>query len=670
MIPRSTIEQILQLTKIEDVVSDYVTLHRRGVNMIGLCPFHDEKTPSFTVSPTKGLFKCFGCGKGGNATKFLMEIDQISYSDAIRKLAERYHIPIKEREETEEEKQQRTERDALFAVNDWANRWFQKVLWKTEEGKTIGLRYFIERGLNEKTIKDFALGYSPQKNQLSKDAIKEQFSEEVLLKTGLSGKSQQEGGGLYDRFRDRVIFPTFSVSGKIVGFVGRILKKKENTGKYVNSPESIIYSKQNELYGLFQAKNEIAKQGFCYLVEGQMDVLSMVQSGLRNVVSSGGTSLTQNQIRLLHRFTENITILYDGDAAGIHAALRGIDMILEEGINVRVVLLPDGEDPDSMAQKNDASILTQYLKENTQDFLRFKAKLLMGQDEGDPIKRTQTIRSVLQSIAVIPDRLTRDTYIKEAATWFNHDEKNLLQDVINIRKQNRENEQKQQETAQRLQDNRLSTEQQNTQTENTVNQEQKPPAEIKLTEDTTLDKIYATNCANLLRALMWYGKREISTTDGELVCVADYIISDLQNDGITMQPEQYQAFLEEYKENLQASDFEPKEYFLNHPNPEMATVAYTLNERPYELSKIYQKQAISENIQAEVTAEMDEVELTNHIGHLLNELKLTIMKIKERDLLLKINLTKENNDLQYKLLVEYSQIKNIIQLLNNALGRQ
>ena len=395
MIPKETINRIYEAAKIEEVVGRYVNLKKKGANLTGLCPFHNEKTGSFTVSPSKGIYKCFGCSKAGGPVQFLMEIEQCSYVEAIKTLAQMYHITIEERELTPEEQQKQDDRESMFVVNDFANKWFQEQLTQTPEGTSIALSYLRQRGLRDDIIKHFQIGYSPEKVKLYEVAKKTGYAEKYLINdsvnppyvgTGVCSKSQD--GRLYDRFHGRVIFPFISVSGKIVGFAGRLLVQNDKAGKYVNSPTSLIYEKHNELFGLYQAKQEISRKDACYLVEGQMDVIQLVQSGIKNVVASGGTALTYPQIRLIHRFTENITLLYDGDKAGIKAALRGIDMMLEEGLNVRIILLPEGEDPDSFARKHNAADLQTFLEKNQQDFIRFKTKLLSEEAENDPTKRS------------------------------------------------------------------------------------------------------------------------------------------------------------------------------------------------------------------------------------------------------------------------------------------
>lgn len=426
-IDRETVARILDSADIVEVVSDFVTLKRRGANYIGLCPFHSERTPSFSVSKSKGICKCFSCGKGGSPVNFLMELEQMSYQEALRWLAKKYNIPIKEREETEQERQQASAREALFAVNSFALSHFENNLHNTQDGRDIGLSYFQERALTLETIKKFNLGYASERSDtLYNDALKNGFTEENLLKTGLCAKSER---GVYDRFRGRVIYPVHSVSGKVVAFGGRTLKTDKTIAKYVNSPESEIYSKSRELYGLFQARRAIVKEDKCILVEGYMDVLSMSQSGVENVVASSGTSLTSQQVNLIHRFTDNVTVIYDADAAGIKASLRGVDMLLSEGMNVKVVLFPEGEDPDSYARTHTKEELKSYLSENETDFIKFKTSVLLDDTGNDPVKRSQAIADILNSIAIIPDAITRQVYIEESARAFGMEAKVLSLEV-------------------------------------------------------------------------------------------------------------------------------------------------------------------------------------------------------------------------------------------------
>lgn len=430
MIDKATVDRILDAAQIVDVVSDFVTLKRAGANYKGLCPFHDDRTPSFVVSPSKGLCKCFACGAGGNAVHFIMKHEQLSYPDALRYLARKYNIEIKERELSEEEQLAQNERESMFIVNEWARDYFQQQLYDTVDGRAIGMAYFRSRGFRDDIIRKFQLGYCPAGwDTCAREALSKGYKEEYLLKTGLCFK--RENGRLQDRFQGRVIFPVHTLSGKIVAFGGRVLDAatKGVNVKYQNSPESAIYSKKKELYGLYLAKQAIVKHDLCFLVEGYTDVISMHQSGVENVVSSSGTALTNEQIRMIHRFTENITVLYDGDAAGIKASERGIDMLLAEGMNVKLLLLPDGDDPDSFARKHNATEYQTYLHDNQVDFIKFKTNLLLKEAQGDPIKLSRLVNNIVQSIAVIPDEITRSIYTRETASMLAMEERLLVSAV-------------------------------------------------------------------------------------------------------------------------------------------------------------------------------------------------------------------------------------------------
>ncbi len=422
-IDQETVRKILDTADIVEVVSDFVTLKRSGANYIGLCPFHNERTPSFSVSKSRGICKCFSCGKGGTPVGFIMEHEQLSYVEALKWLANKYNIEIKERELTAEERAASTERESMLALNDFALQFFEHTLHETDEGRAIGLSYFRNRGLSDAAIKRFRLGFAPEKSTaLAAEARAKGYGEETLLNTGLCSRSERNGG-LYDRFRGRVMFPVFSVSGKVVAFGGRTLKTSKEVAKYVNSPESAVYHKSNELYGLYQAKREIVKKNKCILVEGYMDVISMSQRGVENVVASSGTSLTDGQIALIHRFTPNVTVIYDSDPAGIKASLRGIDMLLAHGMNIKVMLLPDGDDPDSFAKSHTLEEIEQYFKENETDFIRFKTRILLDTlESNDPIGRAGVINSIARSISVIPDRVVRSEYVKECARLLQTDE--------------------------------------------------------------------------------------------------------------------------------------------------------------------------------------------------------------------------------------------------------
>ena len=621
MIPKETIERIYAAAKIEEVVSDYVTLKKRGANLIGLCPFHNEKTGSFTVSPSKGIYKCFGCGASGHAVSFIMEIEQCSYVEALKQLGKKYHIEVEERELTVEEQQRQDNRESMFIVNDFANKWFQNQLWETEEGKAIGLSYFRERGLREDIIRKYQLGYSPEKGNLLAAALKKQgFKEEFItnnvdtgIGVGVVGKS--EDGRLYDRFRDRVIFPIFTVSGKPVAFAGRILKKKDNVGKYVNSPDSLIYSKTNELYGLFQAKQSIARTDMCYLVEGQMDVISMHQSGIENVVASGGTALTKPQIRLIRRFTSNITVLYDGDAAGIHAALRGIDMFLEEGFNVKVVLLPDGEDPDSFAQNHDSTEFIRYIEEHQTDFIRFKSALLSKDAGDDPQKRAALIKDITASIAIIPDLITRQVYIKDSAERLHMSEKVLTNEVINLRRKKAEERNK----ANEKEEQRL--------------QESVPQQETQVAQPATQPDGLKANYYNLMQLLVKFGERPIEV-DGAVYSIGEVIIYTLEGDEVTPPLPVYQTIIDEFKRHNKDANFKAEQFYKFHSDPQVSALAVEM---------------IAEKYQS--VAPKDEARLGELVTQLLYEMKLTVINQQIAELEAGLKEAQEQNDVNRQMLL-------------------
>ncbi len=603
MIPRETIDKIHAAAKIEEVVSDYVTLKKRGANLIGLCPFHNEKTGSFTVSPSKGIYKCFGCGASGHALKFIMEIEQCSFVDAVKQLGKKYHIEVEDRELTAEEQQRQDDRESMFVVNDFANKWFQQQLWETQEGQAVGLGYFRERGLRDDIIRKYQLGYSPEKGNPLAKALKEQgFQEQFITnnvdtKIGVGVVGKSEDGRLYDRFRDRVIFPIFTVSGKPVAFAGRILKKKDNVGKYVNSPDSIIYSKTNELYGLFQAKQAISRADMCYLVEGQMDVISMHQSGIENVVASGGTALTKPQIWLIKRFTSNITVLYDGDAAGIHAALRGIDMFLEAGFNVKVVLLPDGEDPDSYAQSHDSTEFIRYIEQNQTDFIRFKSALLSKEAGDDPFKRAELIKDITASIAIIPDMITRQVYIKDCAERLHMSEKVLTTEVVKIRRNKAEEREKNKEH-----------EAENEQEPIVVQRPKVVQTPVK--PSSPLEQNYY----NLMQLIVRYGELPIEV-EGAMYTIGEVIILTLQGDEITPPVPVYQTMMDEFMQHYKDEGFKAETFFTFHPDPAVSSVAIDMIADKYQFVK-------PEN----------DVKLGELVTQLLYEIKLTVINIQIDDL--------------------------------------
>lgn len=608
MIPRDVIEHIFSAAKIEEVVSDYVTLRKRGANLIGLCPFHNEKTGSFTVSPSKGIYKCFGCGVSGNAVGFVMAMEQCSFADAIKQLGKKYHIEVPERQMTAEEQQRQDDRESMFVVNDFANKWFQEQLWETKEGQAIGLSYFRERGLRDDIIRKYQLGYSPEKGSPLAAALKKKgFSERFILndvdtKIGVGVVGKSEDGRIYDRFRDRVMFPIFTVSGKPVAFAGRILKKKDNVGKYVNSPDSLIYSKTNELYGLFQAKQAISRADRCYLVEGQMDVISMFQSGIENVVASGGTALTKPQIRLIQRFTSNITVLYDGDAAGIHAALRGIDMFLEEGFNVKVVLLPDGEDPDSFAQSHDSTEFIQYIEEHQTDFIRFKMALLSKEAGDDPYKRAALIKDITSSIAIIPDIITRQVYIKDCSDRLHMSEKVLTTEVVNLRRKKIEEHNKAKEREAEQAATTVEPTAESTETTATPVNPTSPvnPTPVKAPK-STLDQ----NFYNLMQLVVRYGERPIQVGD-TIYSIGEIIIYTIEEDEIKAPEPVYQAIIDEFKRHCKDEGFKAEEFFKFHPDQAISALAIDMIAEKYQYASFNHEGRLGEL----VTQFLYEIKLT------------------------------------------------------------
>ncbi len=655
MIPREVIERIHAAAKIEEVVGDYVTLRKRGANLIGLCPFHNEKTGSFTVSPSKGIYKCFGCGVSGNAVGFVMEIEQCSYVEALKQLGRKYHIEVPEREMTAEEQQRQDDRESMFVVNDFANKWFQSQLWDTPDGQAIGLSYFRERGLRDDIIRKYQLGYSPERGNPLAQALKakgfqEQFiTNNVDTKIGVGVVGKSEDGRLYDRFRDRVIFPIFTVSGKPVAFAGRILKKKDNVGKYVNSPDSIIYSKTNELYGLFQAKQAIARADMCYLVEGQMDVISMHQSGIENVVASGGTALTKPQIWLIKRFTSNITVLYDGDAAGIHAALRGIDMFLEAGFNVKVVLLPDGEDPDSYAQSHDSTEFIRYIEEHQTDFIRFKLKLLSKEAGNDPQKRNALVRDIANSIAVIPDVITRRNYIRDCSMELNVDEQSLKQGTDALRHKKLEDEKKRQEEENRHSDNQAEE----SSFSQSDNEEDNILGNIQFT-DQILPNQLKSNYYNLIQLIVRHGEQQIQMEDGGIYSIGDVIIWTLEGDEIQPPLPVYQTIIDEFKRHSKDEGFKAEQFYKFHPDPQVSAMAVEMIAEKYRFAKPDKDERIGDLV-----------------ARLLYEIKLTVinMQIDQLEQALKEAQEKGDIDTQMTLLQHHPKLleqrNEICKLLGN-----
>ena len=571
MIDKPTIARIMDSAKIEEVVSEFVTLKKRGINYIGLCPFHNDSHPSFSVSPTRGICHCFTCGKGGNAVNFLMELEQMTYPDALRWLAKKYNIEIQEREMTNEEKQRESERESMFIVNDWAAKYFQDILQNDVDGRAIGMQYFRSRGFRDDIIRKFQLGFAlPQRTALYDEAVKKGYNPKYLVSTGLCFKvdkdeeNNRSGQDKYlDRFSGRAIFPWLSVSGKVVAFGGRVLdtRTKGVSQKYVNSPDSEIYHKERELYGLYQAKKAIAKEDCVYMVEGYTDVISMHQCGIENVVANSGTALSIHQIRLLHRFTSNIVLLYDGDDAGVHAALRGTDMLLEEEMNVKVLFLPDGNDPDSFARNHTAADFKKYIEDHQVDFIQFKTDLML-RGVTDPVKRSQAINSIVESISKIKNQITRASYITDCAHRLGVNEAIIVNALNNFVRNGMSEQVKAERRAAGLRDPKATSPQQGMQQ--------------ALQGTTPLDKLLEVETL-LVQVVIHHGDKTIvvQDVDGNNVelPVAQYISLDLAGDNFKFHNELYNQILQEAVEHVEEEGFVAENYFANHPNPEISRIA-------------------------------------------------------------------------------------------------
>ena len=571
MIDRPTIAKIMDATKIEEVVSEFVTLKKRGINYVGLCPFHNDSNPSFSVSPTRGICHCFTCGKGGNAINFLMELEQMTYPDALRWLAKKYKIEIQERELTNEEKQRESERESMFIVNDWAAKYFQDILLHDVDGIAIGMAYFRGRGFRDDIIRKFQLGFAlPKRTALAEAAKAAGYNPKYLVDTGLCFKVDKDEVGnksgedkILDRFSGRAIFPWFSVSGKVVAFGGRVLdsRTKGVSQKYVNSPDSVIYHKERELYGLYQAKKAIAKEDCVFMVEGYTDVISMHQCGIENVVANSGTALSVHQIRLLHRFTSNIVLLYDGDNAGIHAALRGTDMLLEEEMNVKVLFLPDGNDPDSFARSHSAEEFRRYIQENQTDFIQFKTDILL-RGVTDPVKRSQAINSIVESISKIKNQITRASYITDCSHRLGVNEAIIVNALNNFVRNGMSEQVKAERRAAGLKDSTVAAAQQ---------------AQSAMRAVTPLDKLLEVE-GLLVQLIIHHGDQLITVQDVDgndvEVAVAQYISLDLGGDGFKFHNDLYNQIMQEAVEHLEKEDdFVAETYFANHPNPEISRLA-------------------------------------------------------------------------------------------------
>ena len=602
-IDRATVDRIMDAANIVDVVSEFVSLRKRGTSYKGLCPFHDDTTPSFSVSPSRGVYKCFACGKAGNAVNFIMEHEQMTYVEALRWLANKYHIEIEEREMTDEERRQQNERESMFIVNEWAAKYFQRILHEHEDGRAIGLQYFRSRGFRDDIIERFRLGFClNQRDAMAKQALGEGFKEEFLLKTGLCGK--RDNGQYFDRFGGRVIFPWISVSGKVTAFGGRLLdsRTKGVAQKYVNSPDSDIYHKDHELYGIYQAKKAIVKEDRVYMVEGYTDVIAMHQCGIENVVANSGTALSVFQIKMLRRFTQNITLLYDGDEAGIHAAMRGTDMLLAEGMNIKVLLLPDNEDPDSFARSHTASDFRAYIEAHQTDFMEFKTTVLLkGVD--DPIKRSEAISNIVKTISVIKDPIIRATYIKECSLRIGIAEQTLITQMNKFIRSQREEDQ---QTAEREARN------------------QPPPEPLRPAEPTErMTKVEQL----LIEMVMRHGEEVILNTEGQDVNVAQFIYYSLSEDGMSFQNELYNKVLEEVINHCDEPGFKAETYFTHHPDIEINTLAAKLCTDRFMLSPSMQVRQEEDSLKQQVVHLLYDFQL----GHVEIELQQLKRELKQCD---------------------------------------
>lgn len=647
MLDQNTIDRINDAAQIQDVVSDYVTLRRRGANLIGLCPFHNEKTPSFIVSPAKGIFKCFGCGKGGNSVHFIMEHEQVSYYEALKFLAKKYHIEFQEKELTAEEMAARNDRESMFLVNEYARDYFSDVLHKHIDGKSIGMAYFRERGFRDDIIQKFQLGYSlDERDAFTKSALNNGYKKEFLVRTGLT--LENDSGYTSDRFRGRVMFPVHSLSGKVVAFGGRILKKDDKMAKYVNSPESEIYHKSNELYGIFFAKKSIVQQERCFLVEGYTDVISMHQNGIENVVASSGTSLTPGQIRLIHRFTENVTVIYDGDAAGIKASIRGIDLLLEEGLNIKVLLLPDGDDPDSFARKHNSADFIGFVEQNSSDFIRFKTNLLLNDAGNDPVKRAGLILDIVKSIAIIPNPVIRAEYVKECSSILQVEEAMLYHEINKQKSAARDKKPAQDAVEKPVQE--------------------MAPVGTSLNQDLLKGR-FAEEEKNILRVLLRYGKKAMVSPDEKKreemphMSVAEFIFEEINRDGISMNTEEHQRMLDEYEANYMNDDFNAEKYFLYHSDQKIAMLTTDLITEKYTLSKIHSK------VQR-VDSDLDR--LFELVPRLVYEFKNSLILDIIREKLLNLKAASEIKNYQEvdAIMLDLKQLENIKKQLAKTLGER
>lgn len=640
MIDQATVERIFETANIVDVISDFVQLKRRGTNYIGLCPFHNEKTPSFNVSLSKGIYKCFGCGKGGNVVQFVMEHEHMSYPEALKYIAAKYNIPIQEETPSDEEIQQRNTRESLTIVNEFAKKYFQKYLTENDRGRAIGLTYFRERGFTDQMIEKFNLGFCPEgKDKFTSDAIGKGYKIEFLVQTGLSIVREN---WRVDRFSGRIMFPIHSISGRVIGFGGRTLSTDKKTAKYLNSPESEVYHKSKIVYGIFQAKREIVHKDNCFLVEGYTDVISLHQKGIENVVASSGTSLTEDQIRLIKRFTQNVTILYDGDSAGIKASLRGIDMILEQNMNVRVVLFPDGEDPDSFAKKNSPEELSKYIESAQQDFIHFKTELLLQDAEGDPIRRAELISNIVRSIGVIDDRIKQSIYIKSCSKLLDIGEDILYSELQKIRKKRFEDSQR----------------------KNAQKQLHKKESIIPVLPAHVSNVYMEEHEKEIIRLLLLYGNNVLfKKENGTEIHVAEYIINDIRNDELEFQNLVYNNLFETADKLLLSGKVLDKQIFIHNSDNEIAKISAELCTSRYDLDPFWEKNGNH--------VEKEEDKLVTLVPNVIIQYKRKILEkalSQKCDEIMKIDEAKGNDDVIIKLQTEIQEIQESIKGLAQING--
>lgn len=654
MIDRATVERIKDAANIVEVVSEFVTLRRSGANYKGLCPFHNEKTPSFYVSPARGTCHCFGCGKGGTPIGFIMEHEQMTYPEALRWLAQKYHIEIHEREQTDEEKREQSERESMFIVNEWVANYFSSLLYDDPDGIALGMQYFRSRGFRDDIIKKFRLGYDlNDRHALANTARSKGYNEDFLLKTGICYRNDR--GELIDRYAGRVMFPWIGVSGKVVGFGGRLLdaRTKGVNQKYVNSPDSEIYHKDRELYGIYQAKKAIAKDDRVYMVEGYTDVISMHQCGIENVVANSGTALSLHQIHMLHRFTSNITLLYDGDAAGIHAALRGTDMLLSEGMNLKVLLLPDGDDPDSFARKHTAADFKQYIEEHQTDFIQFKTDLLLN-GVRDPLKRSEAINSIVKSISLVQNQILRDTYLHDCAVRMGMNEATLINTMNKFIREGRE-----------------------AKTQPTVGPE--PPSAINVAPPTVTVASplqQASKVEMMLTAMVIRHGHEViydnvEDADGNLISlnVAQYLDYNLNVDGLKLANPIFARILQEAVQHSLDADFNAERFFIHHEDINISKVATDLSTDRYQLSQHTQNEAQPLNEQEKQLRAAEHIEnIRKQLEHLLNDFRMDYLEHHLKELQKQIATPGIATDRLQTLMTEYKEAQGLRNKLAKMLG--